>query len=175
MDLTWLLTAYDKVTFTGGWLDAKLKSYPDIPTSEGGVESAKQFMHLKRVPGLPGVTANLGYDHTFVLGNGSSLVPRAEMRYTSGYYIGQATELEAATTDDAGNSYLKYLHQDSVVLLNLGASWSSPQDSYIITGYVRNVTDKEYKTAVQLPAGAPIVGVTVGDPRTYGIIVSAKF
>jgi outer membrane receptor protein involved in Fe transport len=167
-DASWLLTQYDKVTLTAGWLDAEAKKYPPVDTSLG-VVSAKQFMVLKRIPGLPDVTANLVYDHTFLFGDGSSLVPRAELRYTSGYYLGQVTELEKS------KGYLPYLYQDSVVLLNLSATWSSAKDKYSITGYIRNATDKEYKTSVGLPIGSQSATATVGDPRTYGIMVSVKF
>jgi outer membrane receptor protein involved in Fe transport len=115
-DFTWLLTANDKVTLTAGWLKATATEYPTVPDGTGGVTSAKPYMGLKRIPGLPGVTADLTYDHTFFFGNGSSLVPRAELRYTSGYYLSQITEVQKS------QGYLPYLYQDSVVLLNLSAS-----------------------------------------------------
>jgi len=174
VDSTWLITPNDKVTFSAGWLDAQLKSYPNLPGTDPPV-SAKEYMYLKRVPGLPEFTANLGYDHTFLLRNGSSLVPRAELRYTGDYYLGQATAAEAASTDAAGNSYLEYLHQDAVALLNLGLTWSSPQDMYAVTGYLRNATDEEYKVGATLPTGTALTNVEVGDPRTWGIMVSVRF
>jgi outer membrane receptor protein involved in Fe transport len=40
---------------------------------------------------------------------------------------------------------------------------------------MRNATDEEYKTGVTFPAGTPYTNVEVGDPRTFGISVSAKF
>lgn len=176
VDSTWLITPNDKVTFAAGWLDAQLKSYPNVPGMDPPT-SAKEFMYLKRVPGLPEYTATLGYDHTFLFGNGSSLVPRAELRYTSDYNLSQVTTSEAASTDDAGNSYLDYIHQDDVVLVNIGATWFSPHDMYSVTGYIRNATDEEYKTSATLPSGPPgtPTGVTVGDPRTWGIMASIKF
>jgi len=171
-DISLLLTQYDKVTFTAGWQDAKVKSFPNIPNPQNPTQmvSVKDFIQVTRVPGLPPVTANLIYDHTFIFGDGSSLVPRAELRYTSAYYLGQVNKYEKA------QGYLPWEHQDSVVLLNLGATWTSPQDKYSITGYARNVTDKEYATSVALPSqGATAADVTLGDPRTYGIMLSVKF
>jgi outer membrane receptor protein involved in Fe transport len=175
VDCTWLLTQNDKLTLSGGYLDAELKSYPDIPTSTGGTESGKTFMYLKRVPGLPKSSGTLGYDHTFLFGDGSTLVPRAQARYTSGYYLGQITAGEAASTDTAGNSYLGYLYQDSIVLGDISATWTSPESKYSATAYVRNVTDKRYKTSATLPTGSPLTNVTVGDPRTWGLMIKAKF
>jgi outer membrane receptor protein involved in Fe transport len=174
IDATWLLTQYDKVTFSGGWLNAEVTSYPDIPGSEPPV-SSKEYMYLKEVPGLPPVSFLLGYDHTFVFGNGSTLVPAAQLRYTGGYYLGQATTAEAASTDANGNSYLDYLYQDSVVLGDITASWTSASGKFSATGYVRNVTDERYKTSATLPTGSPMINVTVGDPRTYGLMLRAKF
>jgi iron complex outermembrane receptor protein len=132
-------------------------------------------MYLKDVPGLPNKTATLAYDHTFMFDNGSSLVPRAELRYTSGYYLGQATSGEAASVDSAGNSYLDYLHQDAVMLGNIAATWNSADAKYSATAYVRNVFNEEYKTGATLPTGSPMTNVTVGDPRTWGVRISAKF
>ena len=171
-DLSWLLTPYDKVTFTAAWLDAKVKSYPMMPDPQDPTQlvSIQQFMQLERVPGLHEVTANLTYDHTFMLGNSSSLVPRAELRYSSGYYLGNVNIWQK----DLG--YQPWLYQDSVMLLNLGATWFSPENNYSITGYIRNAMDKLYKTGVGLPqqAGGD-ADVTLGDPRTYGIIVNVNF
>jgi outer membrane receptor protein involved in Fe transport len=167
-DVTWLLTQNDKVTFNAGWLEAEATSYPTVDT-QYGPKSAEEYMALKKIPGLPKVTASLVYDHTFLFGNGSSLVPRAELRYTSGYYLSQVTQLEKA------EGYLPYMYQDSVTLLNLGATWTSPEANYSITGYIRNAADAEYKTGVSLPTGSQEITAMVGDPRTYGVMVSVKF
>lgn len=170
VDMAWLLTSHDKVTFSGGWLDAQLTSYPDIPGVEPGTtQSAEEFMYLKRVPGLPEVTATLSYDHTFLFANGSALAPRVEANYTSGYYLAQATR------EEAEQGWLPYLHQGSTVLVNLGATWTSPQDRYSMTAYLRNAADEEYKTGVTLPTGPNVTNVTVGDPRTFGVMLNAKF
>jgi outer membrane receptor protein involved in Fe transport len=172
VDCTWLLTQNDKLTFSGGLLDAQLKSYPNIPDT---TDSAKKYMYLKRVPGLPKSSGTLGYDHTFLLGDDSTLVPRAQARYTSGYYLGQITTGEAASKDAAGNSYLGYLYQGSVMLGDISATWNSADAKYSATAYVRNVADKRYKTSATLPTGSPLTNVTVGDPRTWGVMFNAKF
>jgi outer membrane receptor protein involved in Fe transport len=175
MDGELLLSQNDKVTFSGGYLDAQLSSYPDVPGQPG--VSAKTYMFLKRVPGLLKSSATLGYDHTFLFENGSTLAPRAQMRYSGGYYLGQVTSSEAVKTDEAGNSYLDYVYQGAIVLGDISATWTSPESNFSATAYVRNVTDKRYKTSATLPSGPPgtPTNVTVGDPRTYGVMFSAKF
>ncbi len=174
LDFSYLLTQYDKVTLSGGWLDATLKSYPNVP---GRDESAKEFMYLKDVPGLPNETATLGYDHTFMFNNGASLVPRVEFRYTGGYYLSQIKAVNVESMDPANKyNYLKYLYQGGVTLTNFAASFNSSDGKYTATAYVRNAFDERYKTSSQVPEGPmAFFNTTVGDPRTWGVMFSAKF
>jgi outer membrane receptor protein involved in Fe transport len=169
VDAEWLLSPEDKVTFSGGYLDAYLKSYPDVPGHPG--TSSKTYMYLKRVPGLLKSSATLGYDHSFLFGNGSSLVPRAQIRYMGGYYLSQISTLESTQTI-GGYPKLDYLYQGAVALGDISAVWTSPESKFSATAYVRNVTDKRYKTSATL---GQVVNVTVGDPRTYAVMLSAKF
>jgi len=173
LDFSYLLTQYDKVTLSGGWLDAALKSYPNVP---GTTQSAKEFMYLKDVPGLPNETATLGYDHTFMFNNGASLVPRVELRYTGGYYLSQIKAVNVTTMDDANKyNYLQYLYQGGVTLTNFGATFSSSDGTFSATAYVRNAFDERYKVSAQLPEGTAFFNTTVGDPRTWGVMFNAKF
>jgi outer membrane receptor protein involved in Fe transport len=169
VDGEWLVSPEDKVTFSGGYLDAQLRSYPDVPGHPG--VSAKTYMYLKRVPGLLKSSATLGYDHSFLFGNGSTLVPRAQIRYSGSYYLGQISSAEV-TQSIGGYPKLDYLYQGAVTLGDISAVWTSPESKFSATAYVRNVTDKRYKTSATL---GQVVNVTVGDPRTYGVMFSAKF
>jgi iron complex outermembrane receptor protein len=173
LDFSYLLTPYDKVSLSAGYLDAALKSYPNVPST---TESAKEYMYLKDVPDLPHETATLAYDHTFVFNNGDSLVPRVELRYTGGYYVAQIKAANVETMDDAGQyTYLEYLDQGDVTLTNLAATYSAANGKFSATAYVRNAFDEEYVTSVQLPEGTTFFNATVGDPRTWGVMVSTKF
>jgi iron complex outermembrane receptor protein len=165
LDFSYLFTQYDKVSLTAGYLDAALKSYPNVP---GTTTSAKEYMYLKEVPDLPSETATLAYDHTFMLANGASLVPRVELHYTGGYYLSQVKTENVA--------YLDYIYQDDVTLTNFAATYSSASEKFSVTGYVRNIFDEEYVTSVSLPeGGTSVFTAEVGDPRTWGIMVSMKF
>jgi iron complex outermembrane receptor protein len=175
LDATWLLTANDRMTLSTGWLDAKIDEFQDMP---GASFTTRDMMYFERVPGLPEWTATFAYDHTFLFGNGSSLVPRFETIFTSSYNIEQISLEEATVTevDDAGNTYLPYVKQDSTVHLNLGATWTSPGDMWTITGYMRNALDEKVKKTFRtsMGQGTPPT-VTLGDPRTYGIMVGVRF
>jgi iron complex outermembrane receptor protein len=122
------------------------------------------------VPGHPDFKASLAYDHTFMFVNGSTLAPRAELVYNSGHYLSQVNIQMA----DLGQ--MPYSYQDAYVLGNIGVTWNSSDQRYSISGYVRNVWDEEYKSHVQLnKASNNSIGVTVGDPRTFGVMVNVKF
>jgi outer membrane receptor protein involved in Fe transport len=169
-DGEWLVGPEDKVTFSGGYLDAEVTSYPNV-TLPSGVTSGKTFMYMKRVPGLLKTSGTLGYEHSFLFSNGSSLAPRAQLRYSGAYYLSQITQTEVT---QAVNGYpkLDYIHQGAVALGDISAIWTSPDSKFSATAYVRNVTDKRYKTSATL---GNTVNVTVGDPRTYAVMLSAKF
>ncbi|EGC99443.1 TonB-dependent receptor, partial [Burkholderia sp. TJI49] len=52
-------------------------------------------------------------------------------------------------------------------------SYTTPNQKYIVTGYVTNLTNKVYKKLELLPSyGA--YPVLYGDPRTVGITLTAK-
>jgi outer membrane receptor protein involved in Fe transport len=168
----WLLTMEDRLSLTAGWLKAKIDGYPVLPV----FGDTHQYLALENLPGLPKFTANLQYDHTFTFGNGSTLVPRAELHYTDGMYVAQMTQAQAVATDTHGSN-LPYAYQDGYAIVNLGATWNSPESKYSLAAYLRNATDKEYKTSVTLNNNASTqnIGVSAGELRTWGVTFTAKF
>jgi outer membrane receptor protein involved in Fe transport len=170
IDGQYLITMNDKVSFDAGWESIKIDKFPIISGF-----NTKDYMALSELPGNPQFKATLGYDHTFIFGNGSSLVPRAQLVYTSGYYLVQMTQLNVAAGEKP------YNYQDAYTIGNLSLVWSSADSKYSVSGYVRNAFDKLYKSSVSLTssilnsAGQPAIGVTPGDPRTFGVIMNAKF
>jgi iron complex outermembrane receptor protein len=59
---------------------------------------------------------------------------------------------------------------------NLGATWA--RKSLSVSGYVRNVTNNQYVTRVQLessPPLAPLFQQTLNAPRTYGVVLNVSF
>ncbi|MBC8932128.1 TonB-dependent receptor, partial [Escherichia coli] len=60
------------------------------------------------------------------------------------------------------------LWQGGYTVLNAHVSYTTPNQKYIVTGYVTNLTNKVYKKLELLPSyGA--YPVLYGDPRTVGI------
>lgn len=170
-DTKWMLTMKDKLSFNAGYMVKKITDVPELMESK---------LMLTKYPGYPPLTANLGYDHTFTIPNGSILAARAELNYTSGYYLGQLTETQIAGVE--GNRYTtkEWDWTSSYILGNINATWTSPQNKYSATAYVRNVFDKEYKAGVSIPTDGDTtvygsVTVNPGAPRVWGFLLSAKF
>lgn len=149
LDAAWALTDADRVSLTGGWLDAKIKSYPDLPGSLG---NTKQYLPLERIPGIPRLSATGSYEHNFTFGNGSKLTPRAEVRYTGAYYVTQPTQAEV------NFGVLPYDHQSAYAIYNAALTWSSPSSAYSATVYGRNLSNEIYKSALTLSAGRTSLG-----------------
>ncbi len=174
----YLPTMNDRVTLTLGYQRPKITGWPDSITWIGGwgagnvVTPGRDAAMLDIQPGHPQFEGTLAYEHNFSLSNGSSLVPRVELHYTSAYYLSEINYLQV----DYGEK--PYDHQDAVTLCNANVVWTSASQKYSVTGWVQNAFDKEYKTGVSMVAPGEdlsTVGVSVGDPRTFGVMVNAKF
>jgi iron complex outermembrane receptor protein len=74
-----------------------------------------------------------------------------------------------------------YSRVDGEWIGNLSGTWTSAADKYSVTGYMRNVTDNDYKGSATLSGlgtsfSAQVSnGSGVYDPRTFGVILQAKF
>jgi iron complex outermembrane receptor protein len=77
---------------------------------------------------------------------------------------------------DAAVGFKPYVNQGAIALGNLSATLQFAGGRYGITGYVRNVTDKVYKVTGRGPTPPFIAAsATLGDPRVWGAILSARF
>ena len=178
-DSTYRLTPDDVLQASGGYLDASITSYPNV----AGVGATRQYAELSRLPGIAPLTLAASYAHTFEIADGSILVPRAEVRYSSAEYLSQATEFEAfggAFHGPGGSgiaaSSLPYDRVGAEAVLDVGATWTSANSMYSVTFYANNVTDRIYKSGVQLSSNGPTnLSVTPSAPRVFGGIVGLKF
>ncbi|WP_428312848.1 TonB-dependent receptor [Hydrocarboniphaga sp.] len=126
------------------------------------------------LPGAVPHTFNTAYTHTFPLPGGSALDFRADAHYRSSHMLDNVS----AGLGDAG---LKFTSVGGEWTGNLSSTWLSSEGKYSVTGYVRNVTDNRYKTYVQLQSlpndfnPDPVATGTQYDPRTFGIVLSARY
>jgi iron complex outermembrane receptor protein len=147
------------------------------PTSSAGNLSVPPFSPLVRVdcsgftiPNSPKWVATAAYQRTLPLGNGGSLIGKLALQYRSSRISGEeqiaAEHLPSYATGDALLGY------------------RSPEDSWGLTAYVNNLTDKKsygssFFTGATPSLTAPVgpVGPTtlLNPPRTYGVRLNVKF
>ena len=78
--------------------------------------------------------------------------------YTDGYYTG-------ATKDPN-------LHIDSYALTNLSVGYESQNGRWRLTAWVKNLGDVDY---LLTPSTQGVLAEYLGEPRTMGVMLSAKF
>ena len=145
----WIFTQSDRIDGYLGYMSAEFTEF-NVASGSGNVDYAGNHP-----PQAPEFSANLGYQHTFSLGNGGSLVARAQTHYESESYLGfRNTELERQPS---------YTRTDALL------TYSAPDDQWSVQGYVRNIEDEPVFTAA---SEQPLFGTYVfqyGAPRTYGV------
>ncbi|MFT3904805.1 MAG: TonB-dependent receptor [Steroidobacteraceae bacterium] len=162
VDGQWLPTRVDRLVLSAGVVNTKITDFPGI---------TGQYIGQTKLPGVAPATAALTYSHTSTLPNGSTLIPRAQARYTGAYYVETLTPSQAASTG------ADFDHQDAYEIYDFNLTWNSPSSMYSATAYVRNIGDTVYKAALNGGSSfaANTTTVTPSDPRTYGVSVNVTF
>jgi iron complex outermembrane receptor protein len=164
-DVIYLPTWLDRINFSGQYLSAKFTDFNIFTQTCAGCAFSNVNYDGKTEGSSPELIFNLGYEHTFDLPNGGTLVPRVDGHYESSQKI--ALFQEFAIT-----------RQDAYAVADVTATYNSPQNNWRVTGYVRNVTDKAYLTNITGGNGfiTPLrVTANISDPRTYGVRLEASF
>jgi iron complex outermembrane receptor protein len=166
------LTSTDRVGLNLAETNAYWVGKQDNPVALGpGVTTNfAAFYALNRVPGVEPFTANLSYDHFFRFAKGSTIVAHGDVRYLSPH-----DDTNIWPSQLAAGLY-PWMRVGSEVIGDLNASWLFGDGKFSVSGYVRNVGDNGYKTAVRIiPIAGGGVGATPYDPRTYGFVLTARF
>lgn len=114
-------------------------------------------------------TVNANYEHVFHLPGGSTLSARADATFLSSRRLNNYTPTLLAQGASA------YAYADREVTGNVNAAWRSSGGRYSVTAYVRNVGDHTritYQISTLVPRS---VTASETDPRTYGVVLSARF
>ncbi|WP_260928125.1 TonB-dependent receptor [Novosphingobium sp. 9] len=135
------------------------------------------------LPHAPHFSMTGSYEHDFLFGSGARLTPRATVHYETrswlSYFNGDVASRYDAD-DQAGKGLLGtgFDKQKAYAKVDLGLSYSSPDDRYGVEVFVENLTDKRIRT------GASVAGATSGltpvfmsnyePPRTWGVRLRAK-
>jgi iron complex outermembrane receptor protein len=162
LEITYRPTVTDQFELDYSYVNAHLVNEPAIFLKYSGQTNFNNV-----VPH----TVNVAYTHNFELADGSNLSFRGDARYLSGHTVSQ----ELLTPGLISSGALPYATVGGEVIGDFNAVWTSSNQRYSITGYIRNVGDNRYKTNVLVQSITPSpadVSETPYDPRTFGMILS---
>lgn len=65
------------------------------------------------------------------------------------------------------------MRQDAYTLFDAYSTWTSPDAKFTLTGYVKNIANEAVQTNIVGESGVNYV--SLGSPRTFGLILSGNF
>jgi iron complex outermembrane receptor protein len=157
--------------WNGGTFGVNL-SYTDANFQLSGLPANYQAQfYTKRVYGIPKLRGSVSYDHRLTFGSGIALLLHADVEYRG------ENDTARIQVPDAAAGFKPYVNQGALALGNLSATLQFADGRYGVTGYARNVTDKRYKTVGggPTPPVSFVGSATLGDPRTVGVVLNARF
>jgi iron complex outermembrane receptor protein len=194
LDLTWLLTADDRLTVTAEWLDASYDSRPEINGSPNLSATGLAALALTQGIGLttgqatsisntlnstldafvgaqlqnaPKYSATLDYQHAFTFASGSKLTPRIAATYKQKYWTFGGAPGAVLSDILADSNRIEW--QQAYTKWDAYSSWENADGKFTVTGYVRNLN----KEVVMANYGGTYVSLEA--PRTWGVTFSANF
>lgn len=171
METRFLLTPADELVLNATYLDAKLGKL----TLPGGTATAQaQANALKDAPlrRSPKWALSPAYRHQFSLGSWGTLTAGADMHWESKSLILDASPVPGVNALITQKAY----HKSNITL-----SYDSADGKFNITAAARNIEDETTFGTLTAPAGtslnANLTSLTLdpGEPRTYGVTMTAKF
>jgi iron complex outermembrane receptor protein len=127
------------------------------------------------MPNSPEWEINLGWEHRFDFEAGSLLL-RGDGRYTSECYVQDFSYLYHGTNtvtfaDGKRRTYLMrdIYTSEAHTSYDFTATFLTSEGGYTFSAYVKNITDKYWKTRTDGTNNS------ISEPRTYGVIFSERF
>jgi iron complex outermembrane receptor protein len=160
----WLITRNDRLGFSLSYLNSDVThmvadyEFKDQPTYDGNQDFSDSTPTFS-----PDWTITLDYSHDFYLPNDGVLTPRVDFRYQSEYVIDW---LETRM----GRDQRGYIDQEAHSMTDITLTYTHSDAKWRVTGYVKNVFDYAEKRFMNMG-----MDMTIGPPRTYGILLSARF
>ena len=158
---TLLLGSATTVTGQLSWMDAKYDSFEDFRLDPSYPGFDPNVNH-DNVPFSPEVTARIGVQHVFGLGNGSNLTIGGDVNYRDDTWL---------SVDNRD-----VLMQEAYTVAGMYGVWDSPQLVWQVRAGVRNLTDKSYKVEGQEFASVGNIQTAYyGLPRNYYVSLRYNF
>ncbi|MBB6250962.1 TonB-dependent receptor domain-containing protein [Nitrospirillum iridis] len=114
----------------------------------------------RELPRNPRWTGTAAYEHTFNLNDGARVTAGVNMQAKSSYYIDLLR--------------FSYSEADPYSIWNGKITYEAPNGQWSISAYVNNIGNTPVVQQANT-AGSVNVYSVIGDPRTYGVVLHAKF
>jgi iron complex outermembrane recepter protein len=114
----------------------------------------------KTMMNTPPWTINLSWDHSFNLPNGAIIRTTLSTKFRTAYRLSWAEE-------DYPLNYQEKYHMDDFT-----AVYTSPEGMWSVSGFVKNIWDYAEK---RMYMNGPGSMMSIGNPRTFGGVLSVKF
>jgi iron complex outermembrane recepter protein len=115
----------------------------------------------KPMTNTPPWTINLSYNHNFDLWNGGVLKVGASVKYQTAYQLSWQ------------DSWRPWNYQESHHMENANMAYNDPSGKWNLSVYVNNIENYAEKRTYMNAGGQGMLDI--GDPRTYGVVLSVKF
>ncbi len=164
LDSIFQLTQADRVSGSLELLSAKINEFTSPPSFTTVMDWANSTVLLPGGSNLrgydliesPHVSWNLAYEHTWTFAAGANLAARVDNTFESSHW----GEFEHPVGTLSPAAYKT----------NFNLTYSAPENRWHVTAYVLNM-----ENAVSYGQGAPIGGVFIFPPRTYGVKLGFNF
>lgn len=167
-NIQYLHSKYDELTYqaysTTG--TAPVIGCAVTPTSQTGASSAARIYDVD-CSGRPLVNAprwvfNLGYEHSFQLGDHGKLIAAADTRIETSRYLSL--------------DFLELGRQGSYMMSNARVTYESPSGNFSLTGFINNIENElVFANSLQSPAKPGVIYNQLRPPRTYGVRAGFRF
>jgi len=181
LEINYLLTENDRIDLTAEWLKSEQTTPVHGVTLEyleaqdgvseelaatllSAMDDAAAAYDGLTLQNSPEWSANLTYSHIFDLPTGSTLTPKFNIEYKDTYYSSGGGP--AATKPDPDESY-----QDAYELYNFYLNWTSADDRFTISGYVKNIGNTPILSNY---SSEGMQTVSLLAPRTFGVTFTVK-
>jgi iron complex outermembrane receptor protein len=173
LSTSWIITDKDRLNMTvsyidSEWTDLVLNIDEDYQTWMELVDGQIVYVTMQSesfngypMMSTPPWNVNLTYDHTFHLWNGGTLKAALAVKYKTAF------DLSWRRIDYPIN------HQEAFHMEDVNLVYNDPGGKWNISAYVKNVFNYAEKRNIINMAGRKLL--SIGNPRTYGAVLSIKY
>jgi iron complex outermembrane recepter protein len=157
-----LITANDQLDLTFAYQHTRygdlVLTDMDIPPGSILPPGTKTFdLTGTPVAMTPEKSGTFGYQHMFDLSNGGVITAHAQIKYSDGYWV-------------SIEKYWVNAYQKSYHTTDANVSYASPEASWIVNGWIKNIENDYHGTMM-----FPLWRTMISDPRTFGATLSIKW